>query len=103
MQRANKGIGKRVERGLKNGALFLQRQSTKVVPIDKNVLRPSVNTRNVGGEGFKTDMVVSYTTEYAVYVHEDLNAQHKEGKQAKFLEGPARDNKKEIFQIIGKG
>jgi len=89
-----------VERGLKQGGLFLQRVSQKIVPIDKNVLRPSANTRNVGGKGFAADVVVSYSTEYAVYVHEDLQAKHKPGKQAKYLEEPARTKRGEIVKII---
>ncbi len=103
LDKANKDIGKRVARGLKKGALFLERQATKIVPVDKNILRPGVETKNVGGEGFKTDMVVAYKAEYAVYVHEDMQAKHKSGKKAKFLEGPAREKKDEIFRIIAKG
>jgi hypothetical protein len=33
---------------------------------------------------------VGYTQAYALYVHEDMEAKHKEGKEAKFLEKPAR-------------
>ena len=35
------------------------------------------------------DVLVGYTAEYAVFVHENLEASHKVG-QAKFLEEPAR-------------
>lgn len=31
-------------------------------------------------------VVVGYTQNYAVYVHEDLNAKHKKGRTAKYLE-----------------
>lgn len=104
MKKATKDLGKRFQRGAAKGALFLERKATMVVPIDKNILRPGVETRNVGGEGFKTDMIVTYgPNEYAVYVHEDMNAKHKPGKQAKFLEGPAREFKDEIFKIVAKG
>ena len=103
MKKANVDLGKRVERGLLKGGLFLQRKSQQVVPVDKDVLKPSADTRNVGGKGFKTDVVVSYNTEYDVYVHEDMEAKHKKGKQAKFLEGPAREKINEIFKIVAKG
>lgn len=33
---------------------------------------------------------VGYTQQYALFVHEDLTAKHKEGTQAKYLEQPAR-------------
>lgn len=39
---------------------------------------------------------VGYTQQYALFVHENLEAHHKQGKQAKFLEGPARQHKDEI-------
>jgi len=32
------------------------------------------------------DVIVGHTQNYAVYVHEDLKAKHKEGKTAKYLE-----------------
>ena len=56
-------------------------------------------------EGFDTDVIVHYGAgaDYAVYVHEDMNARHKPGKTAKYLERPAREKKNEIFKIIAKG
>jgi len=38
----------------------------------------------------KTSVVVGYTANYAIFVHEDLKARHAPGKQAKYLEQPAR-------------
>jgi hypothetical protein len=35
-------------------------------------------------------VVVGYSTGYALYVHENLQAHHAPGKEAKYLEGPAR-------------
>lgn len=45
-------------------------------------------------------VVVGYTQVYALRVHEDLEAHHKPGKQAKFLEQPAREYSQEISRII---
>ena len=39
------------------------------------------------------------TPKYAVFVHEDLNAKHENGTQAKFLEEPY---KKQLNQIAGR-
>lgn len=44
-------------------------------------------------------VTVGYSTEYAVYVHENLMAMHPVG-QAKFLEGPYRSNSGRIKEII---
>lgn len=35
-------------------------------------------------------VAVGYTASYALYVHENLEARHKPGKQAQYLVGPAR-------------
>jgi len=51
---------------------------------------------------FGVSVSVGYTQSYAIYVHENLEAQHKEGKQAKFLTGPMKNHKKEIADIISK-
>ena len=94
---------KDVPRKLLKGGLFLQRKSQLIVPIDEDNLRPGAFTRNIGGGGFKADVIVGYVAEYAVYVHENMEARHKPGKEAKFLEKPAKEKRKEILEIIAKG
>jgi len=91
-----------VERGLKDAGLFLQRESQKIVPVDTSNLKGGAFTRNVGGKGFDANVVVGYVADYAVAVHEDLQAKHKPGKQAKYLEQPAREKKDEVIEIIGQ-
>ena len=104
MKKAGPKIGRRVAVGLKEGGLFLQRQSQLVVPIDTATLKNTARTNNIGGEGFDADIIVHYGAgaEYAVYVHEDLDAKHAPGKTAKYLERPARKNISEIIKIINK-
>jgi len=51
----------------------------------------------------KPSVVVGYTANYAVYVHENKSAKHKAGKSAKFLEGPARAKSKQISDKIEGG
>uniref|UniRef100_A0A6M3K492 Putative capsid protein n=1 Tax=viral metagenome TaxID=1070528 RepID=A0A6M3K492_9ZZZZ len=92
-------VGKGVSRGLKKAGLFLQRESQKVVPIDTGTLKNSAYTRHVG-EGIKTIVMIGYTTAYGIFVHENLKAQHKEGKQAKYLEDPMKKKRNEILAII---
>lgn len=87
--------------GLLRAGLFLQRESQKIVPIDTNALRASAATR-IEGSGLESSVIVSYGTEYAVYVHEDLNARHKPGKTAKFLTRPLHEKKKQIQAIVLK-
>jgi hypothetical protein len=88
-------------RGLKKAGLFLQRESQKIVPVDTGALKNSAATR-VAGQGLKTEVSVLYTQSYAIYVHENLNARHAPGKQAKFLEAPARQHRMKLLEIIKK-
>ena len=123
-------LGRDVARGLKKGGLHLQRVSQKIVPFQIGNLHGSAYCRNIGGSGFNTDIAVGYTAKYAVFVHENLGAVHGaafnikyaeqiaaaagthrgtaeggminrgENQQAKFLEQPARTEKKTILRII---
>lgn len=91
--------GKGLRKGLYKAGLFLQRESQKIVPIDKGILRASAFTR-MEGQGFNVSAVVGYTANYALFVHEDLEARHKPGKQAKYLEQPLREKRPRIIEIV---
>ena len=94
-----KAIG--IGRGLKMAGLFLQRESQLIVPIDLGNLKGTARTDSKGF-GFDTDVIVHYGAgaDYAVYVHEDLQAKHKPGKQAKYLERPVREKRGEMIKMI---
>ncbi len=123
MGKAKKTFAAGVGRGLMMGGLHLQRKSQDITPVDFGPLKASAFTRNVGGKGFATDIIVGYGSEavdYAVYVHEDLNKVHGkvfnikyakqiaagtmhnrgENQQAKFLERPAREERRTIIIIV---
>lgn len=48
----------------------------------------------------RVSVVVGYTAAYAVYVHEDMEAKHAEGKQAKYLSTPLARLRKEMEKNI---
>ncbi len=48
------------------------------------------------------DLQVGYEAPYAVYVHENLEANHPNGGQAKYLEQPARELRREMKDIIAR-
>lgn len=52
-----------------------------------------------GAKGKRVDVLVGYTQNYALAVHENLSAYHTVG-QAKYLEQPARENKKRYAAIV---
>jgi len=48
----------------------------------------------------ETSVEVGFTMSYAVWVHENMDAAHKAGTQAKFLEDPARRLAKVLGQLV---
>ena len=76
---------------MKRAALMLKRNSQKIVPVKTSNLKGGAFADQVEGtSGFLIVMEVGYVADYAVYVHEDLDAHHKPGKTAKYLEIPLR-------------
>lgn len=102
LQRVRKKKTAAVFRGLKKAGLFVQRESQLIVPVDTGVLRNTANTRGIKHSETDVEVRVSYGTEYGIYVHEDLGANHAPGTEAKFLEKPFRQNKKRIALIVVK-
>lgn len=51
----------------------------------------------------KVSVSVGYSTSYDLIVHEDLQARHKPGKMAKYLEEPARRLQPVLAQMIKDG
>lgn len=130
LRRAGDRIAAGVQRGLTKGGLYLQAKSMDIVPVQLGTLKATAFTRNVGGQGFNADIVVGYNTDYAVFVHEDLTKAHgqefnikhadeiaaaagtprgtakggmfprPENQQAKFLERPMRQYRREIIGIV---
>ena len=103
MKKADKKLAWNVRKGIAAAALFIQRESQKIVPVEFGNLKNSAGTR-VLGHGWFTAAIVFYTASYAVYVHERTELQHKKGKSAKFLEKPIREKRLQILAIIaGEG
>jgi hypothetical protein len=90
------------EVGSKLAGLALLRASQELVPVQTGNLRNSGRVQS-SGSGFQTITEVGYFgVNYAVKVHEDLEARHAPGKQAKFLEQPAREMRQQLIDIIVK-
>ena len=96
-------FGAKVEKAAKVGALnaarHLLRRSQKIVPIDTGDLKKSGAIIDESRPGYAR-YVVTYSQHYAIYVHENLMAMHAPGKQAKFLEGPAQQDRELLQQIV---
>lgn len=74
----------------------------KITGLDSLIAKLSARIRAV----LKPTVVVGYTQQYALYVHEDLEARHPVG-QAKFLEQPARQMGKvlgsKVSELVRRG
>lgn len=79
------------KRARQKGAIFLLSRTIPRVPLDTGALRNS---------GQAVDGVVSFGTDYAIYVHEILENHHPIG-EAKFLENALIENRATIFHILG--
>jgi hypothetical protein len=85
----------------------LVNESQQEVPVDTGDLRDSVNIENKSRNNV-AHTLVEYDTDYAIYVHEDLNinhpqhAKHNCGGKAKFLEDPLSRKYKEYIKKIGQ-
>lgn len=79
------------KRARQKAAIFLLAKTIPRVPIDTGRLRNS---------GQAEDGVVSFNTDYAIYVHEILENHHPIG-EAKFLENALIENRSTILAILG--
>lgn len=91
---------KALSRGLKKAARFLLAESQKIVPVDTGALRRSGFVRMRWEGTRRSEVVVGYVMDYAIWVHERLDLRHAPGKSAKFLEIPARRFAKRMRDII---
>jgi hypothetical protein len=100
-KKTHKESQKALGQALVMGALLLQRESQKIVPVDTTTLKKSANdgTRleEIGGQ---PSVTVGYGTDYAIYVHENMEARHAPGKTAKFLTRPMEEKKGAIIKTI---
>ena len=88
-------IEAKVERALLAGAEVLLDESNRKAPIETGALIRSGVAR---AEGHKA--AVGYNTPYAVRQHEELGYRHDQGREAKFLENAATNNRAHIEAAI---
>ena len=83
-------------KGLLSAGFFVQRESQKIVPIDTGNLKAGASTRPLS----ESAVQVGYEAEYALEVHENLQARRKGGKPAKFLQTAIQKNTRKILELI---
>ncbi len=84
---------KALEQSLYKEAAAVFAQSQMEVPVDTGNLRNSGQLGLPFTENGQVVVEISYggaAADYGIYVHEDLEARHNPGTNAKFLEGPLK-------------
>ena len=84
---------KALEQSLYREAAAVFTQSQVEVPVDTGNLRNSGKLGLPFSESGQVVVEISYggaAADYGIYVHEDLEARHNPGTNAKFLEGPLK-------------
>lgn len=76
----------------------LQQKAVDITPIDTGALRASAFTE-ADRQGKNPSVIVGFEEEYAIYVHENLEAHHDIG-QAKFLEQPLKENSDKYVKYV---
>lgn len=75
----------------------LQQKAVDITPIDTGALRASAFTEAESGSN--PSVIVGFEEEYAIFVHENLEAHHPVG-QAKFLEQPLKENSDKYVKYV---
>ncbi|WP_333811100.1 hypothetical protein [Timonella senegalensis] len=91
----NPNLAAAITAGLKDGAEHILAESLKLVPLEEATLARSGKAEAAG-----TEAVVSYDTVYAPRQHEELDWQHAEGRQAKYLEQPVTTEADKVLGLI---
>lgn len=97
--------------GLLKGALIIERESNKRVPIETGVLRASSYVRK--NQDGRKSVVIGYSSSYAIFVHENMEMTLKglprpsgigvywgPKGEAKFLERAIAEKSKEVLEVI---
>ena len=94
-----KDVEKFAERGLIKATEHLHKKTLPHVPYLTGRLRNESRVI-VTGKGFNTKASVAFPTEYAIYVHEDMDAYHAPPTYAKFLTRTAYEERPAMNRII---
>lgn len=87
-----------VNSGLNQAANLVLSRAKEIVPFDEGVLSAS------GSVDSPRDLQarISFETPYAVVQHENLTYVHKNGRQAKYLETPVIESRRDIEAIVAR-
>lgn len=89
----------RTQQGILRALKFIEPIAVEKTPVDTGALQNSFYTRLLVFRGKFPAGEIGNTSEYAIFVHEDLEARHLNG-EAKFLSNAILSNTRTILDII---
>lgn len=89
----------KVASALRDIAIDLKQKSSDLAPVDKGALRGSAYSIT-DASGDKLDAEIGFREVYATRQHEELEWQHPNGGQAKYLEQPYKENLPKYTDMI---
>lgn len=92
----SKAIAAAALRGLVNGGEHALKLARDRVPLEEGTLERSGLVSDNGQD----TVAVSFDTTYAVRQHEDLELQHAQGRQAKYLETAMADARPDVLRLV---
>ena len=97
LEKINRKVEANLSESLKKGGDMVLDGSRKITPIDTGRMIQESDVKKITDFYYQ----VRYNEDYALYVHEDLEASHPSG-QAKFLQTATNDKGREVIKNIGK-
>jgi HK97 gp10 family phage protein len=97
-EKINRQVEKNLTEALKKGGQKVLTESNNMAPRDTGEMVRESDVKEVSPTEFR----VRYNTDYSLYVHEDLEARHPRGGQAKFLQTATNDNGRDVIKDISK-
>lgn len=82
---------------LDDAAAFVLDESSKIAPINEGTL---INSSSYVVDRSNLIAAIGYNTPYAIIQHERTDFVHKNGRQAKYLEKPLRENAERVKLFI---
>lgn len=86
--------------GVQASLLHLTGEAVRRAPVDEGTLRGTGHATDVEVHGETISGEVAFATVYAQRQHEELTWEHPKGGEAKYLEGPLKDNAQRYVDVI---
>jgi len=97
-----KGNWTDAKKALRQEATVIMQKSVPQTPIELGPLRGSETIEETKETKTEYELALGYNMKYAAAVHENLNARHAPGTNAKYLERPLMEQAPKIAKNVAK-